>query len=120
MNSSTRTESLAGCSTDSQFELRTAIVAGVVAGKPGNGGNAWTRLSLVLGLRRLGFDAVLVEQLAAPTSDSTKYFDGVCARFDIEGYLVGDAPPRELVDRAGTASLLLNIGGHLTYESLKC
>jgi hypothetical protein len=92
----------------------------VLAGKPSNGGNAWTRLSLVLGLRRLGFDAVLVEQLAAPTSDSTKYFDGVCDRFDIEGYLVGDAPPRELVDRAGTASLLVNIGGHLTYESLKC
>src|SRR5260370_2232274 len=86
----TRTRSSADGSPRSRSNVATAIVGGVLAGKRGNGGNAWTRLSLVLGLRRLGFDVVLVEQLAAPASDSTKYFDGVCARFDIEGYLVGD------------------------------
>lgn len=116
----TPTKSCHICSTSSRSSVATAIVGGVLAGKPGNGGNAWTRLSLVLGLRRLGFDAVLVEQLAAPAVDSNAYFDSVCAQFGVEGYLVGDVPPPELIDRAEAASLLLNVGGHLTYESLKC
>ena len=30
------------------------VVAGALAAKPGNGGEAWVRLSWVLGLRRLG------------------------------------------------------------------
>jgi len=42
--------------------LRKAIVGGVVAGKPGNGGNAWSRLSFVQGLRRLGFETSLLEK----------------------------------------------------------
>src|SRR5713226_9765127 len=108
MNSSTRTESLAGCSTDSQFELRTAIVAGVVAGKAGNGGNAWTRVSLVLGLRRLGFDAVLIETLPAPPPAKAAYFESVCAEFGFEGFLVGDELPREVRERVEDASLLVN------------
>ena len=35
---------------------RGAIVAGVLGGKPTNGGHAWSRVSFVVGLRRLGFD----------------------------------------------------------------
>jgi hypothetical protein len=67
--------------------MRTAIVAGVLAGKPGNGGNAWSRSSFVTGLRRLGFDARFVE----------------------------NAVPVEM----GDIDLLVNIGGHLTDESIK-
>jgi hypothetical protein len=97
----------------------SAIVGGVLAGKRGNGGNAWTRLSLVLGLRRLGFNVAFVEILNSPTPEATSYFDRVCDEFNIEGYLVREAPPPELVERAEDASLLINIGGHLTVESLR-
>jgi hypothetical protein len=99
--------------------MPTAIVCGVLAGKPDNGGNAWTRLSLVLGLRRLGYDVTFVEQLASPSPDGSAFFERVCAQFGIDGYLVQDVVPSELVDCAEAASLLLNIGGHLTIESLK-
>src|SRR5262245_49392025 len=43
--------------------VRTAIVGGALANKPGNGGNAWTRLQWLLGLRRLGFRPYLIEQI---------------------------------------------------------
>jgi hypothetical protein len=97
----------------------TAIVGGVLAGKPGNGGNAWSRLSLVLGLRRLGFDVLFVEQLESLAPDGSEYFEQVCAQFGVEGYLVHGAPSPELVARAEGASLLLNVGGHLTFETFK-
>jgi hypothetical protein len=42
-----------------------ALLAGAVANKPLNGGEAWVRLNWLLGLRRLGFDAYFVEQLEA-------------------------------------------------------
>ena len=41
----------------------TAIVAGALANKPSNGGNAWTRLQWVLGLGRLGVQVQFVEQI---------------------------------------------------------
>jgi hypothetical protein len=37
------------------------VVAGTVAGVPGQGGAAWAVLQYVLGLRRLGHEVVLVE-----------------------------------------------------------
>jgi hypothetical protein len=98
--------------------VRSAIVGGALATKSGNGGNAWTRLNLVLGLRRLGFDVCLVEQLAA-TPEQAAYFEGVCGAFGVSGYLVDGAPPPELVERAEDADLLLDVGGHLTVKPLR-
>src|SRR4051812_26453700 len=43
--------------------MPTVIVSGALANKPGNGGNAWTRLSWIRGLTRLGYDAYFVEQI---------------------------------------------------------
>ena len=43
---------------------RTIVVAGALANKPHNGGNAWVVLSWVRGFQLLGFDVVFVEQLA--------------------------------------------------------
>src|SRR5713226_6849571 len=99
--------------------MPTAIVAGVLAGKSDNGGNAWSRVSLAVGLRRLGFEVIFIEALpSAPPADTT-YFESVCTEFGLEGYIVGDPPPREVIERIESASLLLNIGGHLMSESLK-
>ena len=39
------------------------IVAGALANKPMNGGAAWTRISWLLGLRRLGFETYFLEEI---------------------------------------------------------
>ena len=99
---------------------RGAIVAGVLGGKPGNGGHAWSRVSFVIGLRRLGFDVVFVEESSAePSRGEREHFDRVCTQFDIDGYLLGGPPPYELVARAEAATLLVDIGGHLRRPELK-
>lgn len=45
--------------------MAIAIVGGAMANKPLNGGEAWVRLSWILGLRRLGFDVYFAEVLDA-------------------------------------------------------
>jgi Glycosyl transferases group 1 len=91
-----------------------ALVAGALANKPWNGGNAWSRLSFALGLRRLGFDVLFLEEMAEPDAQAREYFRLVCDRFDIDGVLLTSVAPRAVVERAGDAAFLLNIGGHLT------
>ena len=96
-----------------------AVVAGVLAGKAGNGGHAWSRVSFVEGFRRLGFEVVFVEQLANPSPAQRDYFQAVCEQFAIDGHLLSGEPSYELSARAEAASLLVNIGGHLTHRDLK-
>jgi hypothetical protein len=104
--------------------MPAALVAGALAVKPGNGGNAWTRLSFARGLERLGFEVCFVEQLEPASAESTAYFDRVCEQFDLRAALIGENEIRglgwdELVAFADHADLLVNIGGHLTLEPLK-
>jgi hypothetical protein len=100
--------------------MARAIVSGALANKPANGGNAWTRLSYVLGLARLGFDVVFVEQIERPSAEAQAYFDAVCGRFGIDGELIVDGClPDGLVDRVEGSDVLVNIGGHLTVPRLK-
>ena len=97
-----------------------AIVSGALANKPWNGGNAWTRLSFILGLRRLGFEVVFIEQLSDASQEARDYFGLVCASYGVDGYLLSDAVVQEEVStRVENAALLINIGGHLTVEALK-
>jgi hypothetical protein len=118
-----------------------AIVSGALANKPFNGGNAWTRLSWVLGLRKLGFDAWFVEQISpancvdssgkeTPFKDSVnlRYFRAVMRQFDLlesstlvcegSGEVYG-LHPATLAERLGHVDLLFNISGHLTDAELK-
>jgi hypothetical protein len=98
--------------------MPTALVAGALGSKPANGGNAWTRISFVRGLARLGFDVVLLEQLPGASATQAGFFAAVCRAFGIEGYLLdGEVPPP--LDRVSGAELLVNIGGHLTDASLR-
>jgi hypothetical protein len=112
-----------------------AVVAGALANKPRNGGEAWVRLSWVAGLRRLGFEVWLLEQIArdacvgrdgspAPfwESDNLAYFEDVCARFGLAesaALICGDevygASPAELLALAGRCELLVNVSGHLDW-----
>ena len=99
--------------------MAIAIVGGALANKPQNGGNAWSRLGFVLGLRPLGFDVVFVEQLPEATQEARAYFERVCQRFAVEGRLLTEpAPPRDVLEQAEAASVLVNIGGHLTDPEL--
>ncbi|HEX5593771.1 MAG TPA: hypothetical protein VFX35_10535 [Solirubrobacterales bacterium] len=102
--------------------MAVAVVAGALANKPGSGGEAWVRLSWVLGLQRLGFDVCLVERLPEEDFGSQRFFEAVVARFGLHGQAVlldgkGNAlygqGERELVAMAAEADLLFNISGHL-------
>jgi hypothetical protein len=120
--------------------MTTAVVGGALANKAGYGGEAWIRLSWVLGLRRLGLDAWLVEDLdsttcvdyrgaPAPAEDSynVAYFTEVAAAFGLteRAVLRVDGGAQTFGAGAGAlralreqADLVLNIGGHLPAESL--
>jgi hypothetical protein len=110
----------------------TIIVAGALANKPGNGGEAWVRLSWVRGLRLLGFDVWLVEELHGATRDgidtslATAWFSSISERFGLSGRTVLVTPDVVLgLDDLGSvqdllrdAVLLVNISGNLRREDL--
>ena len=104
----------------------TVVVAGALANKPVNGGEAWVRLSYIRGLERLGFGVFFVEQIdqAAATGRSLAYRDAVVAAFDLErsSALVGSdgivirGEEERLLATVESADLLLNVSGNLTCE----
>lgn len=116
--------------------MTLVLVAGALASKPGNGGEAWVRLTWALGLRALGCEVVLVEQLPdaacvdaagapAPFAQSANraWFDAITARFGLgdAACLVREDGPEtsgiafeDLLARAERAALLVNLSGHLT------
>jgi hypothetical protein len=104
----------------------TIVVAGPLANKPWNGGEAWVRLSYVKGLERLGFTVFFVEQLGgeAGDEDALRYRDSVVERFgfgDSSALITPDGTVlrgdgERLVATAESATLLLNISGNLTCE----
>ena len=120
--------------------MGTLVVSGAIANKHHNGGEAWVRLSWILGLRRLGHDVWFVEQIGAEScvdaagrpapferSENRRYFDEVVERFGLSGrasllYEGGQessgVPLAELLAVAEEAELLVNISGHLDLEPL--
>jgi hypothetical protein len=94
-------------------------VAGALAAKPWNGGEAWVRLSYILGLRSLGLHVSLVEQVGAdPPAEVLRWFRAVAARFSIDATLVdaAGAPIDGSEPEGGDA--LVNISGNLTAPAL--
>jgi hypothetical protein len=106
--------------------VASIVVSGALANKPHNGGEAWVRLSYVLGLRRLGCDVRFVEQIdpEATTDDGLAYFDAVAARFGLappsllgrDGSVLRGPAFHELIASAAESDLLLNLSGNLTLE----
>jgi hypothetical protein len=102
--------------------MATAFLAGAIANKPGSGGEAWVRLSWVLGLRRLGWEVFFVERLTEPDPTALAYFEEVVGAFGlteaaslIDGQgdpLYGRGEP-ELIELAASAEALFDISGHL-------
>jgi hypothetical protein len=120
--------------------VTTAVVGGALANKAGYGGEAWIRLSWVQGLRRLGIDAWLVEDLDAATcvdrggapvppcdSYNLAYFTEVVTAFGLAdravlrvdgGRQIYGADADALEALRTQAELVINIGGHLPAEVL--
>jgi hypothetical protein len=99
-----------------------AIVAGALANKPGSGGEAWVRLSWLLGLRRLGWEVHFVERLETAEPVGQRYFETVVADFGLEqsaslldggGEALVGRGEHELAEIAAQAELIFNISGHL-------
>jgi hypothetical protein len=99
--------------------LAVIVVAGALAAKPGNGGEAWVRLSWVLGLRRLGFDAWLLEEADAGTARAGRaFFERTVEEAGLaeRGLLLvtGEAEGRrQAAELADEATALVNISGNL-------
>jgi hypothetical protein len=98
--------------------MATAIVSGALANKPGNDGNAWTRLSWVRGLQRLGWQVAFVEQIQNCTQQQLDYFRAMLRPYrscllDESGRVLVGAP----VDNV---DLLFNISGHLQHTKARC
>ena len=120
--------------------MATLVVSGAIANKWAQGGEAWVRLSWALGLRRLGFDVWLLEQIAPEVcvddrgspasferSANRAYFCAVAREFGFEeraALVCGDGPVatgaewERLLEVAAEAQLLVNISGHLRSPSL--
>src|SRR5712691_7335768 len=121
--------------------MTTVVVSGALANKYLNGGNAWTRLSWVLGLKKLGFTVYFFEQLgrescvdadggvsAFENSVNVDYFKEIIEQFGLSGsaaLVYGNGEETcglsyaELLEVAEAADLLINIDGHLTLEKVK-
>jgi hypothetical protein len=93
-------------------------VAGALAAKPWNGGEAWVRLSYVLGLRRLHLEVSFVEQVTTLSAAALHWFRSVTASFGLVASLVdGDGRPTVGPEPEG-GDLLLNLSGNLRSPTL--
>ncbi len=104
------------------------LLAGMVAGDPGQGGASWAVLQYLAGLRSLGHDVVLVEpvpaEALAPDGEVGRYFarlpllDGRAALLAEGGAGTLGLGWAELRRFAAEADLLLNLSGLLRDERL--
>jgi len=116
------------------------VVSGAIANKMNNGGEAWVRLSWLLGMKRLGIPVYFVEEIDAATcvdasgrqtelsrSVNAEYFRAVMGDFGMSGNAaLVLANGSEVVGTDWTAlrqlcsgaDLLLNISGNLSRRDL--
>lgn len=98
--------------------MEAIAVAGALAAKPGNGGEAWVRLAWVLGLRRLGLDAWLLEEVERDTAGGRAFFERSVAAAGLDSrallLVAGEAEGRrQAAELADEAVALVNISGNL-------
>jgi hypothetical protein len=105
--------------------LSRILVAGSIAGAPGQAGATWAILQYVLGFRKLGHEVTLVEPVASPAPEVVDYFEAVVAEFDLSASLLtGERktvglPYDELLDSARAADVLVNVSGMLRDDDLR-
>ena len=116
---------------------RRIIVSGALANKHRHGGEAWVRLSWLLGFRALGFDVHFIEQISGEScvdehgartsfaaSANLAHFREVTREFGFKdratlicdnGAEIFGCGKSELAELASNTDLLVNISGHLTF-----
>src|SRR5262249_8077067 len=118
----------------------TVVVAGALAQKPGRGGHTWVFLQYLLGLRRLGWDRLVLDPpppemcadaagrpCALEQSANLRYLLDVLERFDLSGRFallydrgerfVGLSRP-EVLERTRRSACLFNAMGFLDDEEI--
>ena len=104
------------------------VVAGMLAAVPRQGGATWAVLQYVLGLRRLGHEVIVVEEVEpAGFAAAADRFAALAGEFELgphaaliergTGATAGMARP-DLLRAARGADLLLNLSGTLTDEDV--
>lgn len=107
-------------------ERLRVVVAGMVAGVPGQGGAVWAVLNWVFGFQALGHEVLLVEQVDGLTRQRRDYLDLVAAQTGLENAALV-TPAAEAhgmtfadVERfCGSADLLVNLAGTLRIPELQ-
>ena len=108
--------------------MTTVVVAGALANKPHNGGEAWVRLTWLRGLADLGLEVQLVECAdVPPDGEAAQWFDDVTAWAGVSdrATLLGArgerlrGPGEELLrDLADDGAVLVDLSGSLTDPAL--
>jgi hypothetical protein len=101
-----------------------AVVSGMVAATPGQGGATWAVLQYVLGLRRLGWEVVFVEPVASPAGPGgvgVEYCREVMDRHGVDRWALLDDTTGEafgmeratLLEAVSGADIIINVSGML-------
>jgi hypothetical protein len=99
--------------------LTNLVVGGALASKPGNGGEAWVRLSYVLGFRQLGIEVRFLEQADRPSKEAVEYFQDVTRRFDIDATLLDEHERVVVGPPVEPAGLLVDISGNVRSKAVR-
>jgi hypothetical protein len=106
----------------------TLLVGAALAAQPGNGGHAWVLLHWLLGLRRSGYDVLLVDRMPPDPADAARGAAWVRSVLDPHGLafslLDGDDGRAAGVDRCDVIALahrsvgLVNIMGFVDHDDV--
>jgi hypothetical protein len=116
--------------------MTTVAISGAIAQRPGRPGHAWVLLSYLLGFRRLGYDVLFIDRLAAGSrgrppsaaaAPQARWLQRTMSGAGLDGrygaLLDGSRETlglsrRELRVELGRASFLLNVNGFLEDDEL--
>ena len=120
--------------------MKSIVIAGSLAQKPGRGGHSWVFLQYLLGFRSLGWDVLFVDRLepemcideaghrvAAAQSWNVRYLTEVMSRFGLDrdfavlcdgGASTIGLTRRALIERVRSAAALINVMGFLNDEEI--
>jgi hypothetical protein len=94
------------------------LLSGMLVRTPHQGGATWAVLQWVLGLRALGHDVTVVEQLPAPPTAEQRAYAAVVERQTGVAPELFSGESGELARRTGPVDLLVNLSGALRDEAL--
>ena len=120
--------------------MKSIVIAGSLAQKPGRGGHSWVFLQYLLGFRKLGWDVLFIDRLEpdmcvddegrrAPVGDSLnlRYLDEVMGGFGLDGrwgllydrgsHTIGMSRAA-IIERVRSSQAVINVMGFLDDEEI--